>query len=42
MFTRMKKLSFVLLLSAACLAMPVTGMASQKQLDTHWDSRSSR
>ncbi len=32
MFTRMKKLSFVLLLIAACLAMPVTGMASQKQL----------
>src|SRR2546428_10488052 len=32
MFTRMKKRSFVLLLIAACLAMPVTGMASQKQL----------
>src|SRR2546427_3968549 len=32
MFTRMKKLSFVLLLIAACVAMPVTGMASEKQL----------
>jgi len=32
MFTRIKKLSIVLLLVAVCLAMPVTGMASQKQL----------
>src|SRR5437899_10933144 len=32
MFTRMKKLSIVLILMAACLAMPVTGMAGQKQL----------
>src|SRR5256885_7780744 len=32
MFTGMKKLSIVLLLVAACLAMPVTGMAGQKQL----------
>ncbi|HYR82700.1 MAG TPA: BON domain-containing protein [Terriglobia bacterium] len=32
MFTGMKKLSIVLLLAAACLAMPVSGMASGKQL----------
>src|SRR3989454_250359 len=32
MFTRIKELSIVLLLVAVCLAMPVTGMASQKQL----------
>ena len=32
MFTRIKKLSIVLLLVAACLAMPVTVMASEKQL----------
>jgi hyperosmotically inducible periplasmic protein len=32
MFSGIKKLSIVLLLVAGCLAMPVTGMASQKQL----------
>src|SRR5213594_1089783 len=32
MFTKTKKISITLLLMAACVAMPVTGMASQKQL----------
>ena len=32
MFTGMRKLSIVLVLMAACLAMPVTGRAGQKQL----------
>ena len=32
MFTGMRKLSIVLVLMAACLAMPVTGMASEKEL----------
>lgn len=34
MFTKTEKFSITLLLIAACLAMPLTGMASQKQLQS--------